>query len=145
MQETQEKQAPVQQSVYVDYPIERAFEMFTERFEEWWPYIVTYCVGQATSMAAVLLAAGTKGKQYSLPYSRILIHQPRASGLSGQAADIDIHAREILNQLLADATGQPIDKVERDMNRDYIHIGTSGSGIRIDRVITKRQLPGSST
>src|SRR5579883_2570078 len=84
------------------------------------PDIVTYCIGQAASMAAVLLAAGTRGKRYALPYSRILIHQPHASGLGGQAADIEIHARdilrtrEILNQILSSATGQPIDKIQRD-------------------------------
>ena len=114
------------------------------------PDIVTYCVGQAASMAAVLLAAGTKGKRYSLPFSRILIHQPHASGLGGQAADIDIHAREILktreilNQLLADATGQPIDRIERDVDRDYIMSAQQAVEYgMIDRVITKRQLPGA--
>jgi len=90
------------------------------------PDIVTYCVGQAASMAAVLLACGTKGKRYSLPHSRILIHQPSMSGLAGQAADIDIHAREILrmreslNDILATATGQTTERVGRDVDRDYI-------------------------
>ena len=76
------------------------------------PDIVTYCVGQAASMAAVLLACGTKGKRYSLPNSRILIHQPSMNGLAGQATDIDIYAREILkmrdslNKILADACGR---------------------------------------
>src|SRR6266511_3442843 len=76
------------------------------------PDIVTICVGQAASMGAVLLAAGTKGKRYSLPHSHILIHQPSMSGLAGQASDIDIYARkilrmrEILNETLANATGQ---------------------------------------
>jgi ATP-dependent Clp protease protease subunit len=90
------------------------------------PDIVTYCVGQAASMAAVLLACGTKGKRHSLPNSRILIHQPSMSGLAGQAADIDIHAREILrmreslNQILAKACGQEVEKVSRDVDRDYI-------------------------
>jgi len=90
------------------------------------PDIVTYCVGQAASMAAVLLACGTKGKRHSLPNSRILIHQPSMSGLAGQAADIDIHAREILrmreslNQILAKASGRDIEKVARDVDRDYI-------------------------
>ncbi len=113
------------------------------------PDIVTYCVGQAASMAAVLLACGTKGKRYSLPYSRILIHQPHASGLGGQAADIDIHAREILrtrdiiNKILTDATGQSLDKVERDMDRDYIMDAQQALAYgMIDRVITKRELPG---
>jgi len=114
------------------------------------PDIVTYCVGQAASMAAVLLAAGAKGKRYSLPYARILIHQPHASGLGGQAADIDIQAREILrtreiiNQILAETTGQPVQKIERDVDRDYIMDAQQAVeyGI-IDRVITRRELPGS--
>ncbi len=90
------------------------------------PDIVTYCVGQAASMGAVLLACGTKGKRYTLPHSRILIHQPSMSGLAGQATDIDIYAKEILrmrdtlNGILAAATGQTIEKVARDVDRDYI-------------------------
>ena len=90
------------------------------------PDIVTYCVGQAASMGAVLLACGTKGKRYTLPHSRILIHQPSMSGLTGQATDIDIYAREILrmrdnlNGILSDATGQPVEKIARDVERDYI-------------------------
>ena len=115
------------------------------------PDIVTYCVGQAASMAAVLLASGAKGKRYSLPYSRVLIHQPHASGLGGQAADIDIQARdilrtrEILNRILADATGQALEKVARDVDRDYIMDARQAVeyGI-IDRVITRRELPGHS-
>jgi len=113
------------------------------------PDIVTYCVGQAASMAAVLLACGTKGKRYSLPYSRILIHQPHSSGLGGQAADIDIQAREILrtrdilNDILASATGQPLEKIERDVDRDYITDSKQAMEYgMIDRVITKRQMPG---
>jgi ATP-dependent Clp protease, protease subunit len=115
------------------------------------PDIVTYCIGQAASMAAVLLAAGTKGKRYSLPYSRVLIHQPHATGLGGQAADIDIQARdilrtrELLNHILADSTGQPLEKIERDVDRDYIMDSRQALeyGI-IDRVISKRQLPGNA-
>ena len=115
------------------------------------PDVVTYCVGQAASMAAVLLAAGAKGKRYTLPYARILIHQPHASGLGGQAADIDIHAREILrtreilNEILAEATGQPREKIERDVDRDYIMDSRQAVqyGI-VDRVIGKRDLPGGS-
>jgi ATP-dependent Clp protease, protease subunit len=90
------------------------------------PDIVTICVGQAASMGAVLLAAGTKGKRFSLPNSRIMIHQPSMQGLAGQAADIDIYAkeilrmREILNKILADASNQPIERVARDVDRDYI-------------------------
>jgi ATP-dependent Clp protease protease subunit len=113
------------------------------------PDIVTYCLGQAASMAAVLLACGTKGKRYSLPYSRILIHQPHATGLGGQAADIDIHAREILrtrdilNHILADATGQGLDKIERDVDRDYILDAQQAVEYgMIDRVISKRELSG---
>jgi len=116
------------------------------------PDIVTYCIGQAASMAAVLLAAGTKGKRYSLPYSRILIHQPHASGLGGQAADIDIQARdilrtrELLNRILADATGQPLEKIERDADRDYIMDARQALDYgMIDRVISKRELPGKAS
>src|SRR3978361_437069 len=89
------------------------------------PDIVTICVGQAASMGAVLLAAGTKGKRFSLPNSRIMIHQPSMQGLAGQAADIDIYAkeilrmREILNKILADASGQTMERVARDVDRDY--------------------------
>src|SRR6202046_2914696 len=116
------------------------------------PDIVTYCIGQAASMAAVLLAAGTKSKRYSLPYSRILIHQPHATGLGGQAADIDIQARdilrtrELLNRILADATGQPLEKIERDVDRDYIMDSRQALEYgMIDRVITKRELPGNAS
>jgi ATP-dependent Clp protease protease subunit len=90
------------------------------------PDVVTICIGQAASMAALLLTAGAAGKRYALPNSRILIHQPSMGGLSGQATDIDIHAREILrmreitNQLLAKHTGQKLDKVEKDVERDFI-------------------------
>ena len=115
------------------------------------PDIVTYCVGQAASMAAVLLAAGTKGKRFGLPYSRVLIHQPHATGLGGQAADIDIHAREILrtreilNNILADATGQPIDKIQRDVDRDYIMDARQALDYgMIDRIIGARDLPGKT-
>ena len=90
------------------------------------PDIVTYCVGQAASMAAVLLACGGKRKRYSLPHSRILIHQPSLRGLAGQATDIEIYAKEILrmrstlNSIIAEATGQPLERIERDVDRDYI-------------------------
>jgi ATP-dependent Clp protease protease subunit len=110
------------------------------------PDITTYCLGQAASMAAVLLACGTKGKRFSLPNSRILIHQPSMSGLGGQAADIDIYAREILrmrqslNEILANASGQSVDKIARDVDRDYILEPAAALeyGL-IDRVITSRQ------
>ena len=90
------------------------------------PQVQTYCIGQAASMAAVLLAAGAKGKRFSLPNARILIHQPSMSGLRGQASDIDIHAREILrmraqwNETLAHHSGQPVSKIAQDTDRDYI-------------------------
>ena len=88
------------------------------------PDVATFCMGQAASMGAFLLAAGAKGKRYSLPHSRILIHQP-LGGFSGQATDVDIHAREILrtrdnlNQLLVKHTGQAIERIKNDTERDY--------------------------
>ncbi len=88
--------------------------------------VTTICIGQAASMAALLLTAGAPKKRYALPGSRILIHQPSMGGLSGQATDIDIHAREILrmreitNQLLARHTSQRLDKIEKDVERDFI-------------------------
>ena len=91
------------------------------------PDVQTICIGQAASMAAVLLAAGAAKKRFALPNSRILIHQPHImGGLSGQATDIDIHAREILrmrevmNQIMAKHTSQKLDKVEKDVERDFI-------------------------
>jgi len=108
--------------------------------------LVTYCVGQAASMAAVLLACGTKGKRYALPHSRILIHQPSMSGLAGQATDIDIYAkeilrmREILNQILADATGQPVEKIARDVDRDYIMEAEQALQYgMVDKIIARRE------
>jgi ATP-dependent Clp protease, protease subunit len=88
--------------------------------------VVTFCIGQAASMGAFLLMAGKKGKRFTLPNSRILIHQPSMGGLGGQATDIDIHAREILrireltNKLMSLNTGQPLDRIERDVERDFI-------------------------
>ncbi|MFA4884765.1 MAG: ATP-dependent Clp endopeptidase proteolytic subunit ClpP [Desulfotomaculaceae bacterium] len=88
------------------------------------PPVATICIGQAASMGALLLSAGEKGKRYSLPYSRILIHQPMG-GAQGQATDIEIHAREILrmrmflNEILSRHTGQPIEKIAQDTERDY--------------------------
>jgi ATP-dependent Clp protease protease subunit len=88
--------------------------------------VVTYCIGQAASMAATLLLAGTKGKRFALPNSRILIHQPLMGGLSGQATDIDIHAREIIrireimNKIMAKHTEQTLERIERDVERDFI-------------------------
>jgi ATP-dependent Clp protease, protease subunit len=90
------------------------------------PDVTTICVGQAASMGALLLTAGSRGKRFALPNSRILIHQPSMGNLSGQASDIDIHAREILrlrditSKILAEHTGQTLEKIERDVERDYI-------------------------
>jgi ATP-dependent Clp protease protease subunit len=109
------------------------------------PNIATMCIGQAASMAAVLLAAGTKGKRYCLPNSRVLIHQPLMHGLGGQATEIEIHAKDImrmkarLNQILADHTGQPIEKIDRDTDRDYILQAPDALAYGlVDQVIAKR-------
>ena len=107
--------------------------------------VSTICIGQAASMAAVLLAAGAKGKRFSLPNSRIVIHQPLMSGLAGQATDIDIAAREILrmreriNEILVHHTGQLVKRIQDDTERDYIMSADQGKeyGI-IDDVIRKR-------
>ena len=108
------------------------------------PPVSTVCMGQAASMGALLLAAGKKGKRYALPHSRILIHQP-LGGFQGQATDIDIQAREILrlkeelNYMLADLTGQPIDKIAADTERDYYMTGEQAKqyGI-IDEILVKK-------
>ena len=90
------------------------------------PDITTVCVGQAASMGAILMAAGAKGKRYALPNSRFLLHQPSISGLAGQATDIDIHAREILrmratlNEIMAKHTGQTVERIGKDVERDFI-------------------------
>ena len=103
--------------------------------------IATYCIGQAASMGALLLAAGTKGKRYALPNGRMMIHQPMG-GFQGQATDIEIHAREILrmkdtlNQILSYHTGQPIEKIRTDTDRDFFMSGDEAKeyGI-VDEVI----------
>ena len=111
------------------------------------PNVSTLCIGQAASMAATLLSAGTKGKRFSLPNSRIMIHQPSMQGLAGQAADIDIYAKEILrmretlNNILAEFTGQPVDRIARDVDRDYIMSPDQGVEYgMIDKVVTSRDL-----
>ncbi len=109
------------------------------------PNITTLCLGQAASMAAILLAAGTKGKRFSLPHSRILLHQP-LGGFQGQATDIDIHAKEILNlrerlnAILSKHTGQPVEKIQVDTDRDYFMSGQDALeyGL-VDEVIEKRK------
>lgn len=106
--------------------------------------VSTYCMGQAASMAAILLAAGQKGKRYALPHARILIHQPMG-GFSGQATDVEIQAREMLrlkqelNEILTHHTNQPIERIERDTDRDYYMSGEQANeyGL-IDAVIQKR-------
>jgi ATP-dependent Clp protease protease subunit len=110
------------------------------------PDIQTICIGQAASMAAVLLAAGKKGKRYVLPNSRVLIHQPLMHGLGGQASEIDIHAKDIMrmkarmNQILANHTGQPVEKVDRDTDRDYILQAQEAVDYGlVDQVIAKRE------
>lgn len=110
------------------------------------PPVCTVCMGQAASMAALILAAGEKGKRHALPHSRILIHQP-LGGIQGQATDIGIQAREILrlknelNQLLAKHTAQPFEKIEVDTERDYYMTGEQAReyGI-VDEVIIKRDV-----
>jgi ATP-dependent Clp protease protease subunit len=108
------------------------------------PDVSTICVGQAASMGAVLLAAGANSKRYALPHSRIMIHQPLA-GFQGQAADIEIHAKEILqtrerlNQILANHTGQPLERIAKDTDRDHFMSGDEAAtyGL-IDTVLTQR-------
>ncbi len=110
------------------------------------PTVSTVCMGQAASMAALLLAAGEKGKRFALPHARVLIHQP-LGGFQGQATDISIHANEILrlkaelNQILASHTGQPIGKIENDTERDYFMSSEQALeyGI-VDQVISRRDL-----
>jgi ATP-dependent Clp protease protease subunit len=107
------------------------------------PDVVTNCVGQAASMAAILLSAGTKGKRFALPHSRIMIHQPMG-GVEGQATDIEIHTREILrlredlNRVLADTTSRPIDKIAQDTDRNYFMSAEEAKSYGIiDEVIVK--------
>ena len=109
------------------------------------PDISTLCIGQAASMGAVLLAAGAKGKRYSLPHSRVMIHQP-LGGFQGQATDIDIHAREILkireqlNQMLANHTGQSIETIAKDTERDnFMGADTAAEYGIIDEVLNSRK------
>jgi len=110
------------------------------------PDVSTICIGQAASMGALLLSAGTPGKRFALPNSRILIHQPSMSGLAGQATDIDIHAREILrlresmNLILAKHTGQSLERIEKDVERDYIMTASQAKDYGIvDQVISKKE------
>ncbi|MEH6388339.1 MULTISPECIES: ATP-dependent Clp endopeptidase proteolytic subunit ClpP [Pseudomonas] len=112
------------------------------------PNVSTLCIGQAASMGAFLLAGGAEGKRFSLPHSRMMIHQP-LGGFQGQASDIEIHAREILfirerlNRIMAHHTGQPMEVIERDTDRDRFMSGTEAVeyGL-IDRVIESREMAG---
>jgi ATP-dependent Clp protease, protease subunit len=114
------------------------------------PNISTICVGQAASMGAVLLAGGEKGKRFCLPHSRVMIHQP-LGGFQGQATDIEIHAREILdarerlNRILASHTGQPIEKIKQDTDRDNFMTGEQAIAYGlVDAVLHKRGASGSA-
>jgi ATP-dependent Clp protease protease subunit len=108
------------------------------------PDVVTICMGQAASMGAFLLSSGAKGKRFALPHARIMIHQPMG-GVQGQATDIEIHAKEILrlkaelNRILAENTGQPIEKIEQDTERDFFMSAEEAKeyGL-IDKVLYKR-------
>ncbi len=133
-------------SVYINSPggsITAGLAIYdTMRFVK--PDISTICIGQASSMAAVLLAAGARGKRFALPNSRVMIHQPWG-GFQGQASDIDIQAREILrmrerlNGILAEHTGQPLERIERDSDRDFILSSEEALGYGlIDQVIHRR-------
>ena len=108
------------------------------------PDVSTMCMGMAASMGAILLTAGAKGKRFSLPHSRVMIHQP-LGGMQGQASDIEIHAREILlnkerlNQIIAERTGQPLEKVINDTDRDnYLSAQAAVEYGLIDKVLTSR-------
>jgi len=109
------------------------------------PDVSTLCMGQAASMAAVLLAAGVKGKRFALPHVRIMLHQPMG-GFQGQATDVEIQAREILrlreeiNQILVDHTGRPLDQIERDTDRDFYMSGEQAKEYgMVDEVILSRK------
>ncbi|HUF71349.1 MAG TPA: ATP-dependent Clp endopeptidase proteolytic subunit ClpP [Gammaproteobacteria bacterium] len=115
------------------------------------PDVSTTCVGQAASMGALLLAGGAKGKRYCLPHSRIMIHQP-SGGFQGQASDIDIHAREVLklkeklNAIMAKHTGQTIEQIGKDSDRDRFMDGTDAVAYGlVDKVLDRRTQPTSSS
>jgi ATP-dependent Clp protease protease subunit len=115
------------------------------------PQVSTICVGQAASMGAVLLAGGTKGKRFCLPHSRVMIHQP-LGGFQGQATDIEIHAREILdarhrlNSILSKHTGQTIDRIKQDTDRDNFMTGEQATAYGlIDAVLQERGETGAAT
>jgi ATP-dependent Clp protease, protease subunit len=134
-------------SLYINSPggsISSGFAIY-DTIQYFKPNVSTICVGLAASMGAFLLAAGTKGKRFALPNAEILIHQPLLGGLQGQATDIAIHAEHIikmkkkLNTLLSERTGQSLDRIEKDVERDYFMTAQEANlyGI-IDKVITSR-------
>jgi ATP-dependent Clp protease protease subunit len=135
-------------SLYINSPGGDATALFafydTMRYVK--PDVATYCVGQAASAAAVILAAGAPGKRFALPNARVLIHQPHG-GMQGQSADLEIHAREILYQrrrveeILAEHTGQPIEKISADTDRDFIMRAEEARAYgMVDEVISSRAL-----
>jgi ATP-dependent Clp protease, protease subunit len=110
------------------------------------PDVATYCVGQAASAGAVILAAGAAGKRYALPYARILMHQPHG-GIEGRSADLEIHAKEIIrlrklvDGILAQHTGQPVERIARDTDRDFILTAEEAKAYgAIDQVLGGREL-----
>jgi ATP-dependent Clp protease protease subunit len=110
------------------------------------PDVATICMGQAASMAALLIAGGAKGKRFALPHARILLHQPLLHGLGGQATDIDIHAKDIvrlrqrINEILARHTGQALDRIFADTERDFILEAPDALSYRlIDKIIEHRE------
>ncbi len=114
------------------------------------PKISTLCMGQAASMGSLLLCAGTKGKRFALPHSRIMLHQP-LGGFQGQAADIEIHAKEILkmreelNQIYVRHTGQPVDKIRHDTDRDFFLSGEEAKGYGlVDEIVTRREIAAAA-
>lgn len=111
------------------------------------PNVATYCMGQAASAAAVLLAAGTHGKRFALPHARIMLHQPHIGGLEGQVTDIEIHARELIrvkeemHEILAQHTGQELEKVRHDTDRDFWMTAEEAKGYGVvDTVLEPREL-----
>jgi ATP-dependent Clp protease protease subunit len=111
------------------------------------PDVATYCIGQASSMGAVLLCAGTKGKRFALPHARVMVHQPWG-GVRGTAADVSIHAEEILkskaalNRILAKHTGQPLDRIEKDTDRDFFLSGDEAKSYGlVDDVVATLKAP----
>jgi ATP-dependent Clp protease protease subunit len=140
--------------LYINSPGGDAYSLFAiyDTMQYIRPDVETICMGQAASAAAVLLGAGTKGKRLALPHARILIHQPHVQGLGGQAVDVEIHAKEILrlrrliDEIIARHTGQPIEKVQKDTDRDFIMTAEEAKeyGL-VDEIITSRKVQADLT